>query len=93
MEDRTLRTPLIVSAYEQYMNEQDTATFIKSVSQRYTCASLERLLQMGDRVTRRAAVLAIGLLGDFTSNAVVGRALTDRDRGVRTIAENSIRDL
>ena len=93
MEDRTLRTPLIVAAYEQYMNEQDTALFIKSVAQHYTCASLERLAQIGDRSARRAAVLAIGLLGDFTSNAVVGRALTDRDRGVRTIAENSIRDL
>lgn len=87
------RAPRIIADYQRYLNEQDSAGFIKRVSKHYTCASLERLAEMGDRAARRGAVLALGFMGDYSSNAVVGRALTDRDRGVRTIAENSIREL
>jgi tetratricopeptide (TPR) repeat protein len=47
----------------------------------------------GNRESRRAAVLALGLVGDYGSNAVVGRALVDPDRGVRSIAENTITNL
>lgn len=93
MEDRSIQPPLIVSAYERYVNDQDSASFIKEVARHYTCSTLERLTGMSDRAGRRAAVLAIGFMGDYGSNAVVGRAMTDRDRGVRTIAENSIREL
>ena len=38
-------------------------------------------------------MLAIGLIGDFGSNATLGRALVDIDRGVRMIADNGIRSL
>src|SRR5207247_864777 len=38
-------------------------------------------------------VLALSLLGDYESNAALGRALIDRDRGVRSIAESGIREL
>lgn len=93
MEDRSLQPPTIVSAYERYLNDQDSAGYIKEVASHYTCATLERLSTMSDRIGRRAAVLALGFMGDYSSNAVVGRSLTDRDRGVRTIAENSIREL
>ncbi|MCA9238593.1 MAG: tetratricopeptide repeat protein [Planctomycetales bacterium] len=87
------RDPVILELYQLYLDNQDSAQFIKSVARRYTCASLERLVFVGDRIARRAAVLALGFMGDFSSNAVVGQALVDRDRGVRTIAENGIRDL
>ena len=93
MQDRSLRPPRIVSAYETYLNEQDSAAFIREVAAHYTCASLERIAQMSDRAGRRAAILALGFMGDYSSNTIVGRALTDRDRGVRTIAENSIREV
>ena len=42
-------------------------------------------------MARRAAVLALGLLGDYNSNATLGRALHDADRGVRMLAESGIR--
>lgn len=93
MEERSLQPPTIASAYERYLNDQDSAGFIKEVASHYTCATLERLASMSDRTGRRAAVLALGFMGDYTSNPVVGRSLSDRDRGVRTIAENSIREL
>jgi tetratricopeptide (TPR) repeat protein len=87
------RLPLIVRHYRAYLDDQDSATFIKSVARRYSCASLERLLTIGDRVSRRSAALALGFMGDYNSNDALGRAMVDRDRGVRSIAENGIRDL
>jgi tetratricopeptide (TPR) repeat protein len=93
MDDVIARRPVLVVFYETYLEDQNSAGFIKNVARRYTNSSLERLVLIGDRTTRRAAVLALGYLGDYSSNTAVGRALVDRDRGVRTIAENSIRDL
>jgi tetratricopeptide (TPR) repeat protein len=88
-----LRSPVIVAYYHRYLNHQDSAVFIHQVSERYTCESLERLVVMGDCIARRAAVLALSCVGDFSSNAVLGRALVDRDRGVRSIAASGIREL
>jgi tetratricopeptide (TPR) repeat protein len=87
------RSPIIVHHYRTYLDDQDSAAFIKGVARRYTCASLERLATIGDRIARRAAVLALGFMGDYSSNEVMGRAMVDRDRGVRAIAETGIRDL
>src|SRR5438094_883189 len=67
--------------------------FVKRVARRYSNPTLERLVSVGDHITRRAAVLALSLVDDYSSNAVLGRALVDRDRGVRTIAECGIREL
>ena len=86
-------SPVLNELYAQYMADQDTAALISRVSQRYTAATLERLVERGGRVSRRAAVLALGFLGSYESNAVLGRALHDRDRGVRTFAENGIQSL
>ncbi len=93
MEEPSLQMPRIVAVYGKYLDDQDSATFVKEVAKHYTCASLERLSVIGDSSARRAAILALGFMGDYTSNSVVGRALNDRDRGVRTIAENGIREL
>jgi tetratricopeptide (TPR) repeat protein len=37
--------------------------------------------------------LALGQVGRYESNAALGRALADHDRGVRTLAEDGIRSL
>ena len=80
-------------AYRRYLDTDDTAAFIGETSQHYTLGTLYRLAEYGQRVTRRAAVLAIGFLGDMRDNAALGRALHDRDRAVRMIAENGIKQL
>ena len=82
--------PLLVYRYEHYLTDQDIASYIRSISRCYTVGSLERVAAMGDRTARRGAVLALGRLADYRSNSVLGRALVDSDRGVRTLAENSI---
>jgi tetratricopeptide (TPR) repeat protein len=77
--------------YHRYLETENTAAFIKAVSERYLLSTLERLAAGGGHVLRRAAVMAVGFLGDYSHNAVLGRALSDRDRGVRLLADSGIR--
>jgi tetratricopeptide (TPR) repeat protein len=75
------------------LETESTAEFIQAVSGAYLVSTLERLARGGRHVTRRAAIMALGFLGDFRQNATLGRALHDRDRGVRLLADNGIRQL
>ncbi len=93
MDEPQSKDPILVRFYRRYLNTEDSAAFIKSVSQQYAPASLERLAEYGPRIPRRAAALAIGFLGGYESNATLGRALHDEDRGVRLLAETGIRQL
>jgi tetratricopeptide (TPR) repeat protein len=84
------QAPLLVDFFEAYLDEQDINTFLRAVSERYFIGTLERLALNGERMARRGSVLALGRLSDYQSNAVLGKALVDLDRGVRTLAENAI---
>ena len=88
-----VRNPILVAYYERFLANQDVALFRRRTARRYTAATLERLVSISDCVARRASVLALSCIGDYGSNAVLGRALVDRDRGVRSIAANGIREL
>jgi tetratricopeptide (TPR) repeat protein len=83
--------PRLLTFYQEYLDRQDSAIFVNKTSQWYTAGALERLVQHGRREVRRAAVLALGFLGQYEANHVLGCALHDEDRTVRTLAENSIR--
>lgn len=87
------RTPLLHELYHQYLVDQNSETFRVAVARRYTIGTLERLSGAGDRMARRASILALGALGDYSSNSAMGRALQDADRGVRILADNAIRQL
>ncbi|MCE9548628.1 MAG: tetratricopeptide repeat protein [Planctomycetia bacterium] len=82
--------PLLASLYEDFLGHQDTAQFGRAVSVSYTLATLERLTHSSNRTVRRASILALGCLGDYEANHVLGRALNDPDRGVRSLAETGI---
>lgn len=88
----TRRTAL-EKLYVRYLDTENTAAFVKGVAERYTLGTLERLARGGGHVLRRAAVMAVGFLGDYAQNAILGRALADRDRGVRLLADSGIRQL
>jgi tetratricopeptide (TPR) repeat protein len=83
--------PFLLVPYQEYLEQQDSAAFTGRISQFYTPGTLERLARHPTREVRRAAVAALGLLGDYTSNHPLGCALLDEDRTVRTLAEHSIR--
>jgi tetratricopeptide (TPR) repeat protein len=69
----------------------DSLTFASEVDECYTRATLAALLRRGDVEQRRAAALALGMLGDGTSIEPLGRSLADLDRGVRLAADDSFR--
>jgi tetratricopeptide (TPR) repeat protein len=77
--------------YHEYLQSEDSASFILGVSQRYTIGTLHRLAHMGGRIERRAAVMALGFLGSEESCPLLSKALADPDRGVRMLADNGIR--
>ncbi len=87
------RLALLASLYEKYLDDQDTAAFVRLVERWYTQGSLERLAEHPSALVRRGAVLALGLVGNYDANPVLGRALVDRDRTVRLLAENGIRQV
>ena len=93
MSDDSRRIPLLSTLYQQYLDNHDSAEFTRRASEAYTKGTLERLAGHESRRVRRAAVLALGFLGDYGANHVMGRALNDEDRTVRILAEEGIRHL
>ncbi|HBO44781.1 MAG TPA: hypothetical protein DD670_12800 [Planctomycetaceae bacterium] len=87
------RTPFLCLFYRRYLDDQASATFVNAVLRRYNQGTLQRLAENPDSEIRRAAVLALGFLGDYEANHAVGRALHDEDRTVRILAENAIRKI
>ena len=87
------RVPVLSVLYEKYLDEQNTADFIATVSKHYTPGTLQRLAEADDNRVRRSAVLALGFVGDYEVNHTMGRALHDSDRTVRMLAENGIRQI
>jgi tetratricopeptide (TPR) repeat protein len=79
--------------YHRYLKTENTAEFVKAVGERYLMTTLERLSLGGGPILRRAATMAVGFLGDYSHNAILGRALSDHDRGVRLLADSGIRQL
>ena len=79
--------------YDRYLEDQNAARFVRDVAGAYLTSTLERLTRAQPSISRRAAVLALSLLGDFRNNAAVGAALQDEDRGVRMLAECGIREI
>ena len=91
MPGESLPRPHLLRVYDKYLASQDTAEFIREVAAVYSQGTLQRLAEHDGIRVRRAAVLALGFLGDYESNATLGRALQDEDRTVRTLAEHGIR--
>lgn len=87
------RSTRLEQFYHKYLQNERSADFIAAVSEHYSNETLKRLAVAGNRVVRRAAVLALGFLGNYDANEVVGRALRDRDRAVRLLAEHGLRQI
>ena len=93
MSNMELREPRLNRMYLRFLDTEDPAGFIKAVSANYTIGTLSRLARCGSRISRRGAMLALGFIGDFAVNAVLGMGLQDEDRGVRMVSESGLRDI
>ncbi len=87
------RPPLLSVLYQQYLDHQDAGEFARGASRIYSPGTLQRLAVNPSHELRRAAVLALGFLGDYDVNHTMGCALLDDDRTVRTLADNGIRNI
>ncbi|WP_153555240.1 HEAT repeat domain-containing protein [Roseimaritima sediminicola] len=91
MSNPIVRTSRLVTTYRRYLASADTLRFAQQVSETYFPSTLAKLLQMGSIEERRAASLALGIVGDGTVVETLGRALSDEDRGVRLAADDAFR--
>ncbi len=64
--------------------------FRASIKNNYTEGTLQRLVTHADPLARQAAVLALGLIGTLSSNAVIAAALKDDDWLVRKFAQDAL---
>ena len=99
-----MSTALLVEFYQQLPERREkegneewkrrlraaTNSYKKHVGQRYLEGTLVRLLDSTDVVTRRAAVLALALLGTMESNEAVAARLHDEDDEVRQLASDAL---
>ena len=88
-----VRTTRLAAAYRRYLNSADSPQFAADVNEHYASETLATILTRGDIELRRAAAMALGMLGDHDSIKPLGRALSDADRGVRLVADDSFRGL
>lgn len=91
MEERATRYSILLTYYQRYLNNGETAQFIAAVAVKYSLATLQRLSASGDTYSRRAAALALGLIGDMRSNTVLGPLLRSRDRKLRLVVDDALR--
>ena len=71
---------------EDWASSNRIENFGRLVQQQYSEATLGRLLTSHDPVCRRAAVVALGLVGTMAVDGEVAALLQDRDRLVRYLA-------
>ena len=81
---------VLVDYFETFLRDKDIEAFHRGVMARYTEGTLARLARSGTPQSRRAAFLALGLMGTFGVNEVVARGLRDQDPTVRNLAQNAL---
>lgn len=91
--DSLVRPTRLVTAYRRYLTSIDAPRYAAEVNRFYSTPTLVAILRRGDTEMRRAAAMALGLLGDHWAIEPLGRALSDPDRGVRVVADDSFRGL
>lgn len=91
MTNPLVHTTRLAGAYRRYLQSANACRFAHEVNEFYTATTLNALLCRGQVEQRRAAALALGMLGDRGSMDTLGRAISDADRGVRLVADDSFR--
>ncbi len=81
---------VLVDTFETFLRDKDIEAFHRTVMARYTEGTLARLARTGTPQSRRAAFLALGLMGTIQVNEVVARGLRDQDPTVRNLAQNAL---
>lgn len=82
--------PLLVRYVNEFLHDEDLPRLQKRVRDKYSPATLCRLLESKDARIRRSAALAIGIVGSADCNDSLVAALRDADEVVREWAEKAM---
>ena len=93
MSEQGCETSQLVTWYREFLDHGKSAAFVSCVATRYDNATLVRLTGAADFESKRASVLALGMLGGRSAIAPVGKCMTDSDRCVRLVAELAFADI
>lgn len=88
-----VRTTRLTAAYRRLLASSNATRFAAEVDDHYSANTLTSILSRGDVEHRRAAAMALGLVGGSACIEALGRSLSDDDRGVRLVADDSFRSL
>ena len=75
-----VRSTRLVTAYRRYLSDGNAPRYAAAVNRYYWNSSLLAILVRGDTEMRRAAALALGMLGDHAAIEPLGRALAFWER-------------
>jgi tetratricopeptide (TPR) repeat protein len=81
---------LLVDYFETFLRSRDIEAFQRSVMIRYNEGTLERLARSHGSQARRAAILALGLVGSMRVNETVAKGLRDPDPAVRNLSQSAL---
>ncbi len=84
---------MLLSLHERFLQSYDTVGFVFAVRERYTSSTLVRLATHCDCRLHRAAVFALGFIGQFDVHRTLGLALQDEDDTVRALADTASRSV
>jgi tetratricopeptide (TPR) repeat protein len=91
VDKRSIKSPFLIRAFQGYLKELDTASFMMAIAPRYSLGTLARLASSRDVPCRRAAAFSLGLLGNVKTVELLGPMLADEDRHVRLVADDGIK--
>lgn len=91
MPEKHLRWPRLMEYFDDYLIHARADEFAARVDKVYTQGTLQRLVTHPVAQVRMAAITALGMIGDYDSNHVLGMALLDEMRAIRTAADEAIR--
>ena len=87
------RRTRLIAAHERFLEDRSSVRFAAGVRRFYSNGTLAAILSRGDVPNRYAAAVALGVVGNSASLDPLGRAISDADRGVRRVADESFRGL
>lgn len=91
-ESKPHRTRLI-AAHDGFLETRSAVRFAATLRRFYSLQTLSAILLRGDLANRRAAAMALGIIGNAEVLDPLGMALSDQDDCVRLAADESFRRL
>ena len=81
---------VLTAYYRSFLEDRELERFRQNVQARYSQKDLQKLVTGSEKDTRRAAVLALGLVGTFDCNEALAQGLKDEDAVVRSLTEGAL---